>query len=357
MWLQTSKRYIRTVEDSIRNKINHKDIYYIIEGANWSIDHDGRSITANLPSLSSAVVMTCRGIRNSIVHFGSVNTFLDNDGPKLPHKSNKIIVTWFHISPGDNRIEFIPQAVKYVDLWHTSCSITRNKLIKLGIPEEKITVIPLGVNLSAFGVPAPQQKENIRAKLGISKGKIVVGSFQKDGNGWGEGLEPKLIKGPDVFCDAVEKLNRRYDLFIVLTGPARGYVKRRLEKAGVPYLHRFLAQPDDAAEYYKALDLYLVTSREEGGPKSILESLASGVPLVSTKTGMAPDIINDGENGFLCDVDQVDEIVKKSSVVLENKAKTQKIVEKGQVTVRRYDWTCVAQQYEHCLYKRVLGTV
>jgi glycosyltransferase involved in cell wall biosynthesis len=354
MWLQTGKRYIRTVEDSVRNKIKHKDIYYIIEGANWSIDHDGRSITANLPSLSSAVVTTCRGIRDSIVHFGSVNTFFSDDGPKLPHKSNKIIVTWFHISPGDKRVEFIPKAVEYVDLWHTSCSITRNKLTNLGVPEEKITVIPLGVNLGAFGVPSPQQKEDIRSKLGISKEKIVVGSFQKDGIGWGEGLEPKLIKGPDVFCDVVEKLSRRYDLFVILTGPARGYVKNRLEKAGVPYLHRFLAQPDDVAEYYKALDLYLVTSREEGGPKSILESLASGVPLVSTKMGMAPDIINDGESGFLCDVDDVGQIVQKSTMILEYLEKRKKIVAKGLATALQYDWSVIAQRYENYLYRRLL---
>jgi glycosyltransferase involved in cell wall biosynthesis len=263
-------------------------------------------------------------------------------------------VTWFHISPGDKRIEFVPQAVKCVDLWHTACSITRNKLIELGIPEEKITVIPLGVNLSAFGVPTPQQKENIRSKFGIPKGKIAVGSFQKDGNGWGEGLEPKLIKGPDVFCDVVEKLRRRYDLFVVLTGPARGYVKRRLESSGILYSHHFLNDPDELAPYYKALDLYIATGRCEGGPKSLVESLASGVPLVSTKAGMAPDIITDGENGFLCDVDDVDQIVRKSIMILEDQKKKERIVVNGLVTARQYDWKVIAQRYENCLYRQLL---
>jgi glycosyltransferase involved in cell wall biosynthesis len=348
------KQNIRTIIEGITNRATHKALYYVVEGANWSIDHDGRSITANLPSFSSAVVMTFRGIRNSIVHFGSVNTFLGDDGPKLPHKSNKIIVTWFHISPGDKRTEFIPQAVKCVDLWHTACSITRNKLIKFGVPEEKITVIPLGVNLSAFGVPTPQQKENIRSKLGIPKEKIVVGSFQKDGNGWGEGLEPKLIKGPDVFCDVVEKLRQRYDLFVVLTGPARGYVKQRLESSGIPYSHYFLNDPDEIADYYKALDLYIATGRHEGGPKSLVESLASGVPLVSTKAGMAPDVITDGENGFLCDVDDVDQIVRKSMMILEDQEKKKRIITEGLTTARQYDWNVIAQRYENCLYRRLL---
>jgi glycosyltransferase involved in cell wall biosynthesis len=354
MWLQMNKRYIRTIEDSIRNKINHKDVYYVVEGANWSIDHDGRSITANLSDVSSVVVTTCRGIRNSIVHFGSANTFCSVSGPKFPHKSNRVIVTWFHISPDDKRVDFIPEADKYVDLWHTSCNITRDKLIACGVPGEKITVIPLGVNLSAFGVPTPQQKENIRSKLGIPKEKIVVGSFQKDGNGWGEGLEPKLIKGPDIFCDVVERLSRRHDLFVVLTGPARGYVKRRLESSGISYSHHFLSEPDDVALYYRALDLYIATGRCEGGPKSLAESLASGVPLVSTRVGMAPDIITDGENGFLCDVDDVDQIVQKSMMVLEDKSRREKLISNGLAAVRQYDWCRIAKQYESVLYLPIL---
>lgn len=348
------KQKVRTITNLVTNRTIRKDLYYVVEGANWSIDHDGRSITANLSDISSNVVTTCRGIRNSIVHFGSVNTFLGDDGPKFPHKSNKLIVTWFHISPGDKRVEFIPEVAEHVDLWHTSCNITRNKLIELGVPEEKIVVIPLGVNLSAFGAPTPQQREKVRSELGISKGKIAIGSFQKDGHGWGEGLEPKMIKGPDIFCDVIEKLRRQYDLFIVLTGPARGYVKRRLENSGVPYSHHFLGDPDEVAWYYKALDLYISTGRCEGGPKSLVESLASGVPLVSTKAGMAPDIITDGENAFLCDVDDIDQIVQKSKIFLEDKARKKRIVANGLKTAHQFDWNIIAKQYEAFLYRRFL---
>jgi glycosyltransferase involved in cell wall biosynthesis len=241
-----------------------------------------------------------------------------------------------------------------VDLWHTSCSITQDKLIGFGVPGEKITVIPLGVNLNVFGAPTPQQKENVRSKLGIPEKKIVVGSFQKDGNGWGEGLEPKMIKGPDILCDVLEKLSRQYDLFVVLTGPARGYVKRRLENSGIPYSHHFLNDPNELAAYYKALDIYIATGRCEGGPKSLVESLASGVPLVSTRVGMAPDIIVDGENGFLCDVDDVDQIVQKSGVVLEDQKTKEGVIANGLITARRYDWSIIAQQYENCLYRRFL---
>lgn len=347
-------RILKKVKDSIKNRINHKSVYYVVEGADWSVDHDGRSITMNLIDISSTVTTIHYGIRNSIVHFGSINTFMANGQLQLPHKSNKIVVTWFHFSPSDNRVELIPEAIKYVDLWHTSCNITRDKLIEFGIPKEKMTVIPLGVNPNAFSVPTPEQKKNIRSKLGISKRKVVIGSFQKDGNGWGEGLEPKMIKGPDTLCDVIEQLAKRYELFVLLTGPARGYVKKRLEEAGIPYLHQFLNDPDDVAEYYKAIDLYITTARQEGGPKSILESLASGVPLVTTKVGMAPDIIEDGINGLLCEVEGVDDIVAKSIRIIEDVALRERMIGKGLDIVRQFDWRNIAQRYGQSLYRPLL---
>jgi glycosyltransferase involved in cell wall biosynthesis len=353
MCFHTSINRTRKVVSAVINRLSGKAIYYVVEGYGWSVDHDGRSIMANLTDISFAVTTTHYGIRNSIAHFGSINTFMTDDRLKLPHKSNKIVVTWFHFSPGDKRVELIPQALEYVGLWHTSCNIARDKLIEFGIPKEKITVIPLGVSLNVFSVPTSQQKESVRSKLGISKGKVVIGSFQKDGDGWGRGLKPKLIKGPDIFCDVIEQLQKQYDLFVLLTGPARGYVKGRLEKAGVPYLHRFLTSLDELAEYYKAIDLYIVASRQEGGPKSILESLASGVPLVTAKVGMAPDVITDGVNGFLTSVGDVGDIAKKASYIIENRDLRNEFRVNGLKTVKNYDWPIIASLYRKNIYCRV----
>ena len=50
----------------------------------------------------------------------------------------------------------------------------------------------------------------------------------------GDGVEPKLVKGPDVFLKGVAKLAVDHRLFVLLTGPARGYVKRGLDAIGVP---------------------------------------------------------------------------------------------------------------------------
>lgn len=345
----------RIFVDALRNCWPPRNtVYYIVEAANWSIKHDGYSITKNLTLLRSTITTTRHGIKNSIVHFGSINTFFGNNKIKLPHKSNRIVTTWFHVFAGDKRVELIPEAIRYVDLWHTSASLTSNELINLGIPRNKVVKIPLGVNLDVFRSSTSEQKYALRSKLGIPKSSIVIGSFQKDGSGWGEGLRPKFIKGPDIFCDVIEHLAKKYRIFVVLTGPARGYVKQRLTKAGIPYLHHLLTSPDEVAEYYKTLDLYIVASRREGGPKAILESLASGVPLVSTKVGMAPDIIQHGENGFLCEIDDVQDIADKAVIVIENEVCREQIIEKGLATVAGYDWRNIAGQYMQMLYRPLL---
>ena len=140
-----------------------------------------------------------------------------------------------------------------------------------------------------------------RRRLGVPEGSIVVGSFQKDGVGWGNGLEPKLIKGPDVLIETLAMAARELPIFALLTGPARGYVKEGLTKAGVPFAHEFVADYQDLPATYAALDVYLNPSREEGGPKGILESMAMDIPVVSTRVGMAPDIIKHRVGGFLAD--------------------------------------------------------
>jgi len=339
----------------INNKISTTKLYYVVEDADWSIKHDGQMVTSRLQHLiTSKLVITHYGIRNSIIHYGSISTFLSQDKIKLPHKSNKIIVTWFHIVPNDKRIKLISQAIKYVDIWHTSCQSTQNKMISMGIPKDKIVVIPLGVDLDYFSNPTKNKKETLKNKFQIPKNKIVIGSFQKDGNGWGEGLEPKLIKGPDIFCDVVEKLAKKYEIFVLLTGPARGYVKNRLYKAGIPYRHDFLENPNDVSDYFKSSDLYIVTSREEGGPKSILESMACGVPIISTKVGMAPDLIESGKNGFLVDLENTESIYENACKIIENKNLQELFVQNGLETIKNYNLSNVANQYYQKLYQDLI---
>ena len=84
------------------------------------------------------------------------------------------------------------------------------------------------------------KKISLKIKYNLPRDRIIIGSFQKDGVGWGEGNEPKLIKGPDIFCEVIKRLKKDFDIHVFLTGPARGYVKNHLKSNGIPFTHVFL---------------------------------------------------------------------------------------------------------------------
>lgn len=340
----------------------NKKIIYIVEDAEWSIKWDGRYITNNMRkkfNINSCIynIVNLAGIarfRNKILHFGSRSTFLP-DNYKLVHKSNKVIFTWFHGTDRDKEfIVVLPKGSKRADIIHTSCTLTRKQLIKLGAQEEKIVVIPLGVDVSLFKPATEYEKRKIKNKLGIPLDSICIGSFQKDGSGWGEGNTPKLTKGPDIFCEVVKKIKDSYPIFVLLTGPARGYVKNRLKEIGVPYRHFYLEKYLDIPKYYKALDYYIISSRAEGGPKAILECFATGIPFVTTRVGMVDDIIVEGENSLVSEVEDTDDLGKNIKRLIEDDDLKNRLIANGLETVKNYDWSIVAEKYYNKIYSRFL---
>jgi len=213
---------------------------------------------------------------------------------------------YFHGRPGvgvpefDASYERLCQEHSRIQRIQVSHTEMRDLILSSGIAPEKVFLIPIGINLSFFQAQTPESRRRVRARLGIPESAVVVGSFQKDGVGWGDGLEPKLIKGPDVFLEAVELLRSRIpELFVLLSGPARGYVKAGLERLGVPYKHFYLDSYPEVGKLFQVLDVYIVSARQEGGPKAVLESMASGVPLVTTRVGQAMDLVRHNENGWM----------------------------------------------------------
>jgi glycosyltransferase involved in cell wall biosynthesis len=330
------------------------DLFFIVENSNWVIDAEGGYITKNLNDfgmLKAKTTLNAWGLRNKIIHFGSVNTFISKKGIKKIHPSNKIVLTWFHIAPEDSRIKYIKELNKKVNYVHTSCNITRDNLIKHGLDEKNIVIVPISADLENF--KPTSSKEKIRKEFSIEDDGVVIGSFQKDGNGWGEGLEPKLIKGPDIFCDVLEKLAKKYKIMVLLTGPARGYVKKRLSDAKIPFIHNFLENYLDVVKYYQAIDLYLVASREEGGPKAVLESMATGIPIISTRVGMAPDMIENNIDGILADIEDTDALAAGAEKIIQDKLFRESLVQNAFIKIKKYDIKNLTRDYYNKIYSKL----
>src|SRR3954466_1300192 len=222
-------------------------------------------------------------------------------------RGTRLAVAYLHGRPGtpgypefDEAYDALRRRHGEVARVHVSHSEIEQLVLGTGIAPEKVFRIPVGIDVDAFALRTPVARRNVRERLGLPQDAFVLGSFQKDGNGWGEGLEPKLIKGPDVLVETLTRVRRSVpELSVLLTGPARGYVRRGLERNEIPYEHRFLRSRFELARAYHALDAYLVTSRQEGGPKAGFESLAAGVPFVTTRVGQAQEMLRDGDDALL----------------------------------------------------------
>lgn len=336
-----------------------KKVFLIGSGNGWVLDEEARSLQRALtPEIDTKIIGAgeLSHIRESIVHFVDRYQFLGSAASV--HPSNRIIVSWYHGSPSDDHSNIQSTCNRFRDLAHycervvTPCSSGYRGLIEIGIAEEKIESIPTGVELELFK-STHDKRTAVRSSLGILEDSFCIGSFVKDGNGFDEGLEPKAIKAPEVLIAALKNLAERHDDFVVLlTGPARGYVKRELDAAKISYIHRYVEDYSEMAYLYTAADACFVTSRIEGGPKCLLESWASQVPVVTTKVGMAEDLISDGENGFITEIDDVAGLSERLSRLLESKELRQQIHSLAYRQVQNYAWSTIARQYCSRLYSQ-----
>lgn len=250
---------------------------------------------------------------------------------------NKVVFDYFHGFP-----ETDPEFKKIFNFIIThekrfhKIRITNSKTEKLfrenGL-KHKTKIIPIGIKIDDFKILNDEEKIKLKKKIGLPSDKLIIGSFQKDGVGWNGGNEPKLIKGPDILINSIKQIyEKKKEIFVLLLGPSRNYVKKNLKELNVPFLHIYEKNYKNISQYYNLLDIYLITSREEGGPKSLLESMACKVPVISTPVGQGIDIIKNEKNAFICKSFLPEEIAYKSLKILNNEYQLENIKKAGYET-------------------------
>ena len=195
--------------------------------------------------------------------------------------TKKTAATIHHIDPDKLNTEDFILRDKFIDAYHVFSEKTI-KNFPSDIDKRKIHVVPYWYNENLW-VNIPE-KQTLRQKHSIPEDKFVIGSFQRDTEGF-DLKTPKLSKGPDTFCDIVEQLNPKPH--IILAGWRRQYIINRLNKANINYSYFEMADFNTLNELYNCLDLYLVTSRQEGGPQAVLECASNKTPILSTDVGFA----------------------------------------------------------------------
>jgi len=294
----------------------HSRLFVEQEAAEWVLSYEARQLvrTAEALGVELGPPGWARGVANQAIFHLSQFTLLQHD---FERSGNNLGLSYFHGRPGtpgmpefDACFDALRARHREIDRVQVTNREMEGLVRSTGIAAEKVHTIPIGIDTDVFRPRNPESRAAARTRLGLPGSAFVIGSFQKDGVGWGEGLEPKLIKGPDVLLAVAERLSETLpELHFLLTGPARGYVRSGLERLGIPYRHLLLPDVDAVAEMYPAIDVCLVASRDEGGPRAVLESMATRVPLVTTRVGQAADLVRSGENGWMVEPEDVDGLV------------------------------------------------
>jgi glycosyltransferase involved in cell wall biosynthesis len=186
----------------------------------------------------------------------------------------------------------------------------RQRARSLGVREERIIVLPQGVDTTKFapGLPTDQ----VRRELGIPRGTPVVLFV---GN-----LYPR--KGVHYLLEASEAVLARHPeaIFVLAgTGPSEKALRERARRAD-PARFRFVGFRQDIPQLLNIAEVLVLPSLREGLPQVILEAYACGVPVIANDVGGVKDVLRDGENGHLLEPEQPDRISAAINHLLDDEA-------------------------------------
>ena len=235
--------------------------------------------------------------------------------PKRYLKTKNVVCSIYHIDfetfGKKERSEFFERD-KYVDFYHVISLKTKKQLQTL--TEKEIISIPLWINQNNwFHI---EKKDNLRKEFNLNESDYLIGSYQRDTEGH-DLTSPKLIKGPDIFLKIVEEIcNSNKNAKVVLAGNRRNYLIKNFENKSIPYVYFEMVDLPTLNKLYNILDIYIVSSRVEGGPQAIVECALTKTPIVSTDVGVASEILHSEsifvEGEFKTAVPNVDYAYKNS---------------------------------------------
>ena len=169
----------------------------------------------------------------------------------------------------------------------------RDDLVELDVaPATRFAVVRLGIELDQRVAPASNGRVETRRVLGIGESPFTVGWI---------GRMTGIKRTDDVLLAFKSLRERGIDarLCLVGDGPDRDEVERRAHELGVMRETLFLGYQEQVASFFAAFDVFVLPSANEGTPVTAIEALAAGKPVVATRVGGIPDVVRDGEDGFL----------------------------------------------------------
>ena len=186
-----------------------------------------------------------------------------------------------------------------IDINLTENQEVKQWLIDHGEDPERIVTCINGVDVTAYS-PLMKKSEDMILKSGKDYSMIVgfCGRFSEE-------------KGPDYFLEIVGQMESDDDIGFIMIGDGPLFQKTldHIQARGLADRIHCFGMVNDVRPCLGDCDVLVLPSRVDGRPNAVLQALAMGVPVVASRVGALPEIIQDGSNGFLCQVGHIDEFV------------------------------------------------
>jgi glycosyltransferase involved in cell wall biosynthesis len=203
----------------------------------------------------------------------------------------------------------------------------RDDLVSLGVaPRERFVVIRLGIELDERVAPEENGRGESRRYLGIPGDRFAVGWI---------GRMTAVKRTDDVLIAFKSLRDSGVDavLCMVGDGPDRIPLEQRAHELGVARDTVFLGYQEDVAPFYAAFDVLVLPSGNEGTPVTVIEALAAERPVVATRVGGVPDVVRDGEDGFLVEAGATEDLADRLGRLARDPALRARMGKKGRERV------------------------
>ena len=194
-------------------------------------------------------------------------------------------------------------------------NIVENQKVRLwlrdhGEEEQRILVVPNTVDIRTF-TPQPRRPLEMEGQTVDTESRLVVGYLGRFAH----------EKAPDLFLDIAERLQAEPDILYAMAGlgPLHAQIGARIRDS-VLRARILLSGPVEARRFLSACDVLVVPSRMDGRPNVVLESLAMGIPVVASRLGGLPELVRDGETGYLCPVGDVAAFAERIAALAHDRA-------------------------------------
>ena len=222
--------------------------------------------------------------------------------------------------------------------------LKRETVRDFSVPESRIEVVPNFVDTRIY---RPGLEPCHRATLAPDGEKIVmhISNFRP---------VKRVEDVVEIFARVLGEIPSR--LVLVGDGPDLPRARVKVEELGIRDRVVFLGEYTPVQELLSCSDLFLLPSMSESFGLAALEAMACGSPVVASRVGGLPEVIMDGETGYLCEAGDIDEMAAASIKILSDDKHRKELSDAGRAfAVKHFSSECIVPQYEE-YYRRILGS-